>query len=199
MSGVGFASLYNNAASGLQVYSTGGNTWLNGTNLFSLGAFSTSGLLCIALDLSNNHAWVRNGAAGNWNANVSNNPATGVGGINLFGPAVPLYPAVSFAGTGGSVTANFGDTAFTGTVPSGFTSGFTAGVTSPTNALATQSALEHWLATNPNAQMTQTSLEHWATVTSTGVQALATLVALEQWAVVAAAASVQPVRVMVLA
>jgi hypothetical protein len=96
-------------------------------------------------------------------------------------------------------TANFGDTAFTGTVPSGFTSGFTAGATINTNALATQTAVEHWLSTNPDAQTTQVLVEHWATVTGTGLQALVTQVAVEQWASVAVVGSGQPPRVMVLA
>ena len=113
------------------------------------------------------------------------------------GGGIPIYPYF-YLNSAGSVTANFGDTAFTGTVPSGFTSGFTAGAMVNTNALATQTVLEHWLTTNPDAQVTSVVLEHWATVPTTTVQALATFVAVEHWASVANVSGQGP-RVLILA
>jgi hypothetical protein len=140
-----------------------GNILVDGTNtLINIGSFTSGAVICIAFDVGARLAWFRLGAAGNWNGSASANPATGTGGIaNTLGDGIPLYPAISLIGNGSVSTANFGDTAFTGTVPSGFTSGFTSGVTSPTNALATQIAAEHWLTTNPQEQVTQLALEQW--------------------------------------
>ena len=67
-----------------------------------------------------------------------------------------------------------------------------------TDTRATQVILEHWLATDPAAQITSVVLEHWATVPTTTVQALATFVAVEQWASVANVSGQGP-RVLVLA
>jgi hypothetical protein len=154
-----------------------------GTNLASLGTITSGSLVCFAVDLTNQLLWIRLGAAGNWNNSGAANPATGIGGfaISGYGQGIPVY--AHFVSTSTTqITANFGDTAFTGAVPSGFTSGFTAGVTSPTNALATQAALEQWVAPNPNAQVTQAALEMWATTSSITVQAIVTQAALEMWA-----------------
>jgi hypothetical protein len=95
--------------------------------LINIGSFTSGALICIAFDVGARLAWFRLGAAGNWNGSASANPATGSGGIaNTLGDGIPLYPAANFGGTGNVATANFGDSAFTGTVPSGFTAGFTA-------------------------------------------------------------------------
>jgi hypothetical protein len=54
------------------------------------------------------------------------NPDTGTGGVVI--PAGTIVPIVVFGGGGGVpnnvVTANFGASAFSGAVPSGFTSGW---------------------------------------------------------------------------
>jgi hypothetical protein len=67
-----------------------------------------------------------------------------------------------------------------------------------TDTRVTQQLLEHWLSTNPDAQITSVVLEHWATVPATTVQALATFVAVEQWASVANVSGQGP-RVLILA
>jgi len=154
---------------------------------FSLGTITAGTVVCVAVDCTARLVWYRAGAAGNWNANASNNPATGVGGvsINSLGVGIPLYPATTLVATNDQVTANFGDTAFTGAVPSGFTSGFTAGASVPTNAIASQALAEHWLTTNPAAQITSVVAEHWASVASDNLQAVVTFVALEHWTSVA--------------
>lgn len=151
----------------------------------NLGGQSTGAVIGVALDLTNKMIWFRNAPSGNWNGSGTANPATNTGGFSISAIAgLPLYGLMTMAGglQNAAITANFGDTAFTGAVPAGFTSGFTAG---PTNALVTQIAVEHWLTTNPPAQVTQVAIEHWATVTGTGLQAIATQVALEHWASVA--------------
>jgi hypothetical protein len=149
----------------------------------SIGALTAGSLVCIAVDCSARLIWFRLGAAGNWNNSGTASPATGAGGFSItsLGIGIPLYPATWLNLLNDQVTANFGDSAFTGAVPAGFTSGFVSGVTSPTNALATQSALEQFLATNPPAQVTQVTIEQWATTATVSGQAMVTQVALEQW------------------
>jgi hypothetical protein len=164
-----------------QIYNNGVFASIN------FGTITNGTVICLAIDCTARLIWFRLGAAGNWNNSGTADPATGIGGIsNLnLGDGIPVFPAVSFGNSPDQYTANFGGTAFTGTVPSGFTSGFTAGASIPTNALASQISAEHWLTTSPQAQVTQIAAEHWATVTGTGVQAVVTQVALEQWASVA--------------
>jgi hypothetical protein len=147
-----------------------GNVYVDGGAVsgIAFGTITSGTLVGIAFDPVARLVWFRLGAAGNWNTSASANPATGTGGIAVtgIGGGIPAYPMAWFGAVNDQVTANFGDTAFVGAVPSGFTSGFTAGVTSSTNAIATQSAVEHWLTTNPRAQVTQVALEQWATVTA---------------------------------
>jgi anti-sigma factor RsiW len=102
--------------------------------------------------------------------------------------------------TSQGVTANFGDSAFVGAVPAGFTSGFTAGASIPTNTLTTQLAAEQWLSTDPRAQLTQVAVEQWASVQSTTGQVVVSQMLIEQWASVdLPVVPSQAVRVMVLA
>lgn len=71
-------------------------------------------------------AWCRVGPTGNWNNDPAANPATGTGGIDLTAtgdPPNPLGPIVHISG-GGQQTFNFGNAAFAGVVPAGFTAGW---------------------------------------------------------------------------
>ncbi len=164
-----------------------GNTYVNGVSAaINIGALTNGSVVCVAVDCVARLVWYRLGAAGNWNASASNNPATGVGGILIgLGQGIPIYPGAWPFSLNDQITANFGDTAFTGAVPSGYTSGFTAGTSVPTNAIVSQALAEHWLTTNPAAQITQVSLEHWASVASGNLQAVVTQVLLEHWTSVA--------------
>jgi hypothetical protein len=144
--------------------------------------------LGIAVDLDNRRIWFKKLPSGNWNENASYDPATNTGGYTV--PAGTMIPFVTFGGSGGGpgsiMTANFGASAFTGAVPSGFTSGWPGLVSAiPTNAIASQALAEHWLTTDPDARITQVVAEHWASTTSTGLQAVVTFVALEHWTSVA--------------
>ena len=157
------------APTGAAIVYASGQIWANNVNTgLTLGSLAAGGIvLCLAVDTDARRFWARSGAAGNWNGNVANNPATGVGGVDIAavgGYAIPFYPAACFSTATHAVTANFGDTAFVGAVPSGYTSGFTAGASVPTNAIASQALAEHWLTTNPQAQITQVVLEHWMSV-----------------------------------
>lgn len=101
----------------------------------AFGVIPNGTVVCIAYDIGVGTIWFRLGAAGLWNTNAAANPATGVGGIltSGLGSIWPIFPTTWFAGTSDQTTANFGDTAFVGAVPSGFTSGFVAGATVPTS------------------------------------------------------------------
>ena len=175
------------------------------TVVTGLGAFSgvAGTLICIAADLTLTvpAAWFRVGAAGNWNGNAANNPATGVGGIPLWGKGFPIYPMVWSGGQNDALTANFGDAAFTGAVPAGFTSGFTSGATPALNDVLTQLGVEAW--TNnpvPAMQLTQTGVEVWATPTGGATQMQLTKTALEVWAsVVSATPAAGQARAIVMA
>jgi hypothetical protein len=95
----------------------------------SLGGTGTSGdIIGIAVDLTGKLFWARLAPTGNWNNNASNNPATGVGGVNIAAIATGAMFPWFIAGTvaGDKVTMNFGASAFSGAVPSGFTSGWPA-------------------------------------------------------------------------
>jgi len=106
----------------------------------TLGTLAAGNVIGIAIDLNAQLGWLRLAPSGNWNGSSTANPATGVGGISLSGITggglYSLYPVCAFGGGSDSTTANFGDTAFSGTVPSGFTSGFTAGAALPLTYLA---------------------------------------------------------------
>ena len=103
-------SFYSN---GSQV-SAGSGSWLAG----QIGGF--------AVDLDNRRFWSRVSPAGVWNGNAGNDPATNVGGYVI--PAGTMIPFLTFGGSGGvvgnQVAVNFGASAFSGAVPSGFTSGW---------------------------------------------------------------------------
>jgi hypothetical protein len=132
------------------------------------GGVTTSTLLCAAIDLDNARIWFRISAVGNWNNAAANNPATGVGGLSLsgtgLGQGIDAYPFAFLLTSTNSITANFGGSAFTGTVPSGFTSGWDDTVTALSNMVATQVAIEHWGVGTPAMQLTQIAIEEWATV-----------------------------------
>ena len=103
------------------IYSNGGNT---GT---VLGTTTIGDVFSFAIDLTARLAWIRRNG-GNWNNNVSANPATGVGGVAI-APTLGFSPFVRFAASGVStdrVAANFGQAAFVFPVPAGFTNGWEA-------------------------------------------------------------------------
>lgn len=66
-------------------------------------------------------AWILDAAMTGWNNSGTANPSTGTGGQALTGLAAGPYFAVFNDDLGGaSATANFGASAFSGTVPTGF-------------------------------------------------------------------------------
>lgn len=107
----------------------GGTILVNGAVISGVGTIGLGGgaIVGIAVDLTNSLIWFRVGASGSWNAlsGSANNPATGIGGVNISTIAATLFPMFSTASSSSqNVTANFGASAFNGAVPSGFTSGW---------------------------------------------------------------------------
>jgi hypothetical protein len=104
-----------------------GNIVVNNVNSgSSLGALSAGNTIGIALDVTNNLCWFRVAPSGNWNGSGTANPATGVGGVSISTITGTQFPMFLANGAGEVATANFGASAFSGAVPSGFTSGWTA-------------------------------------------------------------------------
>lgn len=111
---------------------SGGLIYMNSATAtgFALGTPASNAVIGLALDLTNLNIWFRIAPAGNWNGNATHNPATNAGGISIaaiFGSgSLPMFGlmAVPTGLQNAAITANFGDTAFTGAVPAGFTSGF---------------------------------------------------------------------------
>jgi hypothetical protein len=114
---------------GVAVQRATGNIYSNGITGKTLGAFANGNILGAAIDLTGRLAWFRKGAAGIWNNDGTANPATGIGGVTVV-PTVAFGPGVCFSGAGTAAndayTANFGASAFSGAVPSGYAAGWPA-------------------------------------------------------------------------
>jgi hypothetical protein len=106
-----------------------GALWANGSSTgISLGTFAINDFICCAIDLTVSRVWYRKNG-GLWNNNASGDPAANVAGIDISGfqtnNVTALFGAACMNNTTDSLTANFGDSLFNQTVPSGFTSGVT--------------------------------------------------------------------------
>ena len=90
------------------------------------GTFAPGAVVGMAIDLDNRRAWFRQSPSGLWNNSATANPATNTEGVTI--PVGTMVPYCTFGGTTGAAgdvtTANFGASAFSGVVPSGFTAGW---------------------------------------------------------------------------
>ena len=148
---------------GAIIVNNGGGVFSNNiTAGVSLPAVSNGSTVCIALDLDTSQIWFKVGAAGNWNGVAANNPATGVGGVSVpfvGGGAIAAYPLGVYTNATGSVhTANFGDSAFVGAVPSGFIAGFPA-TPLASNVLDSALVREALITTVPDLQLSALARE----------------------------------------
>lgn len=101
-------------------YYNSGKLYVNNANVFTAAAFSASNVIRAAWDGTAKLLWI-SVAGGNWNNSGAANPATGAGGFDLSALTAPLFAGASYASlSGGSCTVNFGHTAFTYTLPAGF-------------------------------------------------------------------------------
>lgn len=112
------------------VYRASGAIWGNGaSSSMAIGAIADGDIIGVAVDLDNERIWFRKAPSGNWNGSGTADPATNTSGANISSfSGTTMGPAVGFGGTGTAAgdnfTGNFGASAFTGSVPSGFTSGW---------------------------------------------------------------------------
>ncbi len=100
---------------------TNSQFWYNNVNQGTLGVTgATTALLQIAIDIGGKLVWFRyNGQF--WNGSATADPGGGTGGLSLSTiNAGPYFPVFCANGSGASVTANFGATAFLAAIPSGF-------------------------------------------------------------------------------
>jgi|SRR5215467_13181646 len=179
------------SGSGGCVLDRSGNLFSNGSTITGSAGGLTQGVAAgVALDLTNLRVWIRGGPAAFWNGNSSANPATNIGGVDIsayISGSAPGFAVYALAGSGDVLTANFGDSAFSGTVPAGFTSGLPG---PPTSARLTQISLEQWASIiPPQMQATQLAVEIWGSTTTTTTRMLTTQMAIEQWSSVAPASS----------
>ena len=133
-SAVAIASVVSSVVTGTCGLSENGLVYVGGFTTITVGGVSTSinfgtiasgTVICVAVDLTAKLIWFRLGAAGNWNNSATRDPAAGTGGVSIpsFGGANAAFPVASFGGND-VLIGNFGDSAFVGVVPAGFTAGW---------------------------------------------------------------------------
>jgi hypothetical protein len=91
----------------------------NGAGATIGSAIANGDIICIAADLGAKLGWFRKNG-GNWLNSPTNNPATGIGGITFTGSG-PWFASAASSQVTTSYIANFGASAFSFAVPSGFT------------------------------------------------------------------------------
>lgn len=114
---------YNDSSgNSIACFQTSGNVYANGTKVASgVVSFGTAGnVICVAVDVSSRLIWFRLGASGNWNNSGTAAPSTDTGGLTIPG-TYAILPAVC-SDSASVWTANFGQSTFTGTVPTGYNS-----------------------------------------------------------------------------
>jgi uncharacterized protein YmfQ (DUF2313 family) len=177
-SGIGFGSQFAALASGFKSASSStgtvglcqdGYVYVNGvkTPVWFSGVLVSGLVIGVAFNIASGLVWFRIGAGGWWNNTSSADPVAGIGGVPVagLGEGFPLFAMVAVYGSGEQVTANFGNSAFVGAVPSGYTAGFVTGVTPSTSMAATQVAVEEWTpVTATQIQVTQVAVEEWGPV-----------------------------------
>jgi hypothetical protein len=92
----------------------------------NLSTYTTGDIIGIAIDLDNKKIWW-NKNGGSWIGTAGTpNPATNTGGfdITMLVATGIAFVVAGLSGSGSKFTANFGATAFSGSVPAGFTSGW---------------------------------------------------------------------------
>lgn len=122
-------------------YATNGSVNKSAAALTTYATYTTGDTLMFAVDFTNAKVWM--GKNGTWNGT----PDTNTGGISIsgMGAVFPAFYAYDFTtGSPDVVTANFGSSAFTYTVPTGFTGlatvGGAGGSTFTQNVTATATA-----------------------------------------------------------
>jgi hypothetical protein len=95
-----------------------GGVFINGGSIGTANTYTTGNVLCFAYSKADGRLWVRVGS-GNWNNDVSANPAANVGGFTTSISAA-IYAWGSVRNAGVTHTANFGATSYNQARPQGF-------------------------------------------------------------------------------
>lgn len=103
-------------------------SWINGAGSPAWSLFSQNNIGCVAVDFDAKKIWFRRGSEA-WDQSSTDNPATGAGGRSFSVISGPYFPAVQVAA--GTVTVNFGASAFAYAAPSGFKAWNEATATTP--------------------------------------------------------------------
>lgn len=124
-----YARTYGLVGSDSMSFGSIGDNTVAGTYGVAIGTFATGSIIRMAADVDNDLYWLAvNG--GNWNGSGTADPATGTGGVS-FSAISPSAKCLCFCFSGyetyNSVTVNGGSSAFTYSVPSGFTAADSAG------------------------------------------------------------------------
>lgn len=105
-------------------YALNGNVYVNNTSVNVNAAYAVGDYIHIAVDFDNARIWFRK-AGSFWNGSGTANPAANTGGLTITpGTYFPGWTGNGRGNPGTSLdkaTANFGASAFNGTVPAGFT------------------------------------------------------------------------------
>jgi hypothetical protein len=103
-----------------------GSIFVNNVNTgATLGTRAVNDVIGVAVDATARLIWFRVAPSGNWNGSGTADPAAGTGGLNISALSGALFVLASTGSTANDVvTVNFGASAFSGAVPSGFTSGW---------------------------------------------------------------------------
>lgn len=115
----------------IAVLNTDGNIIVDGSVIVSSGMLIANNTrVGVAIDVGGKLIWLTvDGTHWNSTSSGTNNPGTGVGGVSFSGLGAPFFVFGSIVGTVSGIrtwTGNFGATAFTYSVPSGYTSGWSA-------------------------------------------------------------------------
>lgn len=124
--GASLGSVSNPGTGIVGVISADGSIYINGNPVgagIGIGTNANGAIIGIAVDLNGGLAWFRAAPSGNWNGNAAYAPG-GSGGVNISTITGAIFPYLTAGFYTSTFTANFGNSAFTGAVPSGFISGF---------------------------------------------------------------------------
>jgi hypothetical protein len=131
----GFVGLEGNSGAIFTGLTTDGSLFNSGGTVGTMTATTAGQVVGVSVDATNHLLWIKNVSTGsNWNGSGTDDPATGTGGISF--AAGTIYPCVgASSSTGQKYTLNTGGSAFTGTMPSGFSEWYVPTGTNKTLAL----------------------------------------------------------------
>src|SRR6185437_4230 len=120
----------------------GGQAYINGSNVSTFASsYDVSPVTTfIAVDIGSKLLWIsQSNKSGVWNNSAPANPATGTGGINISslasGPYFICCGCDSNITGGATCTLNAGDSAFVGSIPSGFSAWDGGAIFDPTKGM----------------------------------------------------------------